>query len=363
VNRTLRISLVAAGVTAGALVGSASALGAATASGASFPSLALTDWCGTSKICSYTSKGSSGGIRDFTAGVVDFAASDAPLTPEQVAALASQRGGVKPLYFPMLLGAISVPVNVEGVNKRVRLLGKTVGDIYAGSITNWNDPRIRADNKGVRFPDAPITVCVRSDGSGTSFGFSNYLQKVSPDFRSKVGSGSQTPAWKAPVIVRGPQNVGVAKCVNDNGNSIGYVDLGDAVRAGLSANIAAVGKRETFKVRRNGKTRTVRRIAYVVPSIRSISQSGNVKTLKADLTHDFSNSSAPGAYPITITSWLLAYSNYTRAGKSSSYADTRRFISYMYTPAAQQRVIPLGFAPLPKAVLDAGNRQLAKMGR
>lgn len=362
-NRTLRNSLVAACVTGGALVASASALGAGTASGASFPSLAMADWCGTSQLCSYTSKGSSGGIRDFNSGVVDFAASDSPLTPEQVADLAAKRGGVTPLYFPTLLGAITVPVNVDGVSKRVKLLGKTVGDIFAGSITNWNDARIRADNKGITFPNAAITVCVRSDGSGTSFGFSNFLQKVSPDFRSKVGSGSQTPAWKAPVVVKGPQNVGVAKCVNDNKNSIGYVDLGDAVRAGLSAKIAAVGKRESFKVRRNGKTKTVRRLAFVLPTVKSISQSGNVKSLKADLTQDFSNSGAPGAYPITITSWLLAYSNYSKAGKGGSFDVTQKFIKFMYTENAQQRLIPLGFAPLPASVRTAGLKQLAKMGK
>jgi phosphate transport system substrate-binding protein len=363
VNRTLRNSLIAACVTGGALVASASAMGAGTASGASFPSLAMADWCGTSQLCSYTSKGSSGGIRDFNSGVVDFAASDAPLTPEQLTDLAAKRGGVTPLYFPTLLGAITVPVNVDGVSKRVKLLGKTVGDIYAGSITSWNDARIRADNKGVTFPNAPITVCVRSDGSGTSFGFSNYLQKVSPDFRSKVGSGSQTPAWKAPIIVKGPQNVGVAKCVNDNKNSIGYVDLGDAARAGLLSKIAAVGKRETFKVRRNGKTRTVRRIAYVVPSVKSISQAGNIKSLKADLTQDFSNSPAVGAYPITITSWLLAYSSYSKAGKADSFDVAQKFIKFMYTENAQQRVIPLGFAPVPDAVRAAGLKQLAKMGK
>ena len=362
-NRTLRNSLAAACVAGGALVATSSALGAGTASGASFPSLAMADWCGTSQLCSYTSKGSSGGIRDFISGVVDFAASDSPLTPEQLADLSAKRGGVTPLYFPTVLGAITVPVNVDGVDKRVKLLGKTVGDIFAGSITSWNDPRIKADNKGISFPNAPITVCVRSDGSGTSFGFSNFLQKVSPDFRSKVGSGSQTPAWAAPVIVKGPQNVGVAKCVNDNKNSIGYVDLGDAARAGLLPKIAAVGKREALKVSRNGKTTTIRRIAFVVPTIKSISQSGNVKKLKADLTQDFSNSSAPGAYPITITSWLLAYSNFTTAGKGGSFEVAQQFIKYMYTEAAQQRLIPLGFSPLPESVRAAGLKQLTKMGK
>ena len=156
-NRTLRNAVVGT-VAGGAIIAlPAVALGAATGSGASFPATAYSKWCQDSGLCSYTSKGSTGGINDLINGVVDFAASDATLTPQQLSDLAAKRGGATPLYFPTLIGAITVPTNIDGVSKGINIDGPTLAGIFQGTITSWNDSRIRKSNPGVSFPSASIT--------------------------------------------------------------------------------------------------------------------------------------------------------------------------------------------------------------
>ena len=165
-KKTLRNSLVATAAGGAALALPALAFGVATGSGASFPATAYSKWCQDSGLCSYTSKGSTGGINDLINGVVNFAASDAPLTAQQTSDLAAKRGGVTPLYFPTLIGTITVDTNIDGISKGINFDGKTLADIFRGAISNWSDARIRKPNPGVTFPNAPITLCVRSDGSG-----------------------------------------------------------------------------------------------------------------------------------------------------------------------------------------------------
>jgi phosphate transport system substrate-binding protein len=364
VKKTVR-TIAVTGVAAAALAGAGSAVAAITGSGATFPRIVYENWCRDSGLCTYTAKGSTGGIRDFINGVVDIAASDATLSQEQLSELAAKRGGVTPLYFPTLLGAITVPVNVQGIQgNRIKLDGKVVGDIFAGAVTRWNDPSIARTNKGLSLPSAPITVCVRSDGSGTSFGFSRYLTKVSPTFKAKVNFG-QTPAWAAPNVIKQPGNAGVANCVKSNQNSIGYVDLGDALNAGLTSYVTAVGRSDvvTKRVRRGGKLvrKRVRVTRYIRPTVASISAAGNLRTIKPDLTIDFSASPAFGAYPITITTWILAYSDYGKAGKRDSLDDVKRFLNYAYSAPAQGKLPSLGFAPLPSPIVAAAKKQLATL--
>jgi len=366
---TRRRASLAAAVTAGGamLLSAAPAFGAGTGSGATFPALVYRDWCQTVG-CSYTAKGSTGGINDFIAGTVDFAGSDAVMTDAQVASLAQRRGGVRPIYLPTLLGAISVPTNTPA--GRLRLDGKVLGEIFSGGITRWNDSRITRLNRGKRLPNAAITVCVRADGSGTSFGFSNYLAKVSPGYRSKVGGASQQPNWTAPVLVRQPGNPGVAQCIKDNANSIGYVDLGDAANAGLTGSVASIGKFEriTVTVRRGNRrvTRVRTREAFTLPSPRTIALAGNVRRFDLanpfKLQFDLVNSSAPGAYPITITTFILAYSDYSQAGKAGSLGDVRAFLNHAYGPG-QRTLGRFGFAPLPAPMLRAARAQAAALQR
>jgi len=357
VNRTLRNALVGT-VAGGALVAlPAIALGAATGSGASFPATAYSKWCQDSGLCSYTSKGSTGGINDFINGVVDFAASDAPLTPQQLSDLSSKRGGVKPLYFPTLIGAITVPTNIDGVSRGINIDGSTLAGIFQGSINSWNDARIRKANPGVRFPSASITKCVRSDGSGTSFGFTSYLSKVSSSFRGSVGA-SQQPNWPSSGVVKGARNPGVASCIKSNSNSIGYVDISDARDAGLTTKFSRVGKSEI--VRKNGKRR--RQTVYILPSAGSASKAANLEQFKSDLTLSLTASPAKGAYPITITTWILAYSNYGSAGKSSSSReDVKRVLNYAYSSAAQDGLRDLRFARLPAGLVTVAKAQLKQI--
>lgn len=353
---------VAIGVTGAVIAGAGTALAAINGSGATFPRIAYQNWCADAgNICNYQGIGSGGGIRAFINGTVDFAASDATLTSQQLSDLASARSGVTPLYFPTLLGAVTVPVNVPGVTgNAMKLDGKTVAGMFDGQIRNWNDPKIKAANPKLALPGNPITVCVRADGSGTSFNFSRYLSKVDSTFKTQVSFG-QTPPWTAPNIIKGTGNAGVANCVKSNPNSVGYVDLGDAINAGLGSNITSIGKSEVVTVKVGKKKKTVRKTVYIRPSTASILAAGNLKTLKPDLTIDFSASPNKGAYPITITTWVLAYSDYTAAGRKDSLADVKTFLNYAYSKPAQDKLTPLGFAPLPANVLAAGKAQLAKL--
>jgi phosphate transport system substrate-binding protein len=342
------------GVVASASLGTGVASAAITGAGATFPRLAYETWCRDSGLCSYTGVGSTRGITSFIGGTVDIAGTDATLTDAQLADLAGKRGGVTPKYFPTLLGAITVPVNIPGVSgNAMKLDGKVVGEIFAGDITTWNHPKIKASNPKLTLPGSPITVCVRSDGSGTSFGFSRYLTKVSPVFKTKVNFG-QTPPWTAPNLIKQPGNPGVANCVKSNQNSIGYVDLGDSLSSGLGPNITSIGRSDIIK--RKGKTQRVTR--YIRPTVDTISAAGNISTIKPDLTIDFSASPVTGAYPIVITTWVLAYSDYGAAGKAGSIGEVKSFLNYAYSSAAQGKLAPLGFAPLPKPIVDAAKKQL-----
>ncbi len=311
-NKTLRksvaMSLAAAGivVTAGASSAFAATL---NMSGATFPQIAYKDFCANGGDCNYTGVGSGTGIRNLVNGVNTLIGSDATLSADQQAQL-----GAPPVYVPTLLGAISVPVNVSGVTgNKLKLTGQQVGDIFAGNITNWKQLRTGLNAKAA-LPNAAITVCVRADASGTSFGFSRFLGKVSKNFLSKVGGGgSQTPPWAAPIIVKSPGNPGVANCVKSTTNSIGYVDLADALRAGLGSNVSAIGASRVVKV---GK-KTKRVTQFVLPSVKTIAAAGDLpkSKIKKDLTIDFSASPVPGSYPIVITTFLVARSTSKNPGQ------------------------------------------------
>ncbi|MFN8110901.1 MAG: phosphate ABC transporter substrate-binding protein PstS [Thermoleophilia bacterium] len=367
----MRTTVAGAALAGGALMmGVTPAMGATVGSGATFPQLVYQNWCKTLG-CTYQGKGSSGGIKDFISGTVDFAGSDAVMTQDQVSQLASQRGGVTPVYIPTLLGAISVPTNTSA--GRLNLDGKVLGDIFDGTITKWNDPKIAALNKGKKLSTGDITVCVRGEGSGTSYGFSNFLSKSSTAFRTKVGGASQTPNWGAPKLVKGTGNPGVAQCVKDNTDSVGYVDLGDAMNAGLTDRVSAIGQTQYVTVKKkkkvHGKVKVIktRKVveSFLLPSGATIAAAGNLKSF--DLTnptavqYSLVASSARNAYPITITTFILAYSNYGKAGKTGSVDDIKKFLNYAYG-AGQDTLATYGFVKLPAAMLTAGKAEAAKIG-
>jgi phosphate transport system substrate-binding protein len=357
----MRTALLGATCGGALVLGAATALGATTGSGSSFARVAYQNWCQSLGSCSYASTGSGAGLAALGAKTVDFAGSDAIPTPDQLSKIQAAGGGTQPLFFPTLLGGISVPVNVSGLKGRLRFDGNTLGRIFDGEITTWNDPAIKKQNPGVKLPSSPITVCVRSDASGTSFGFSRYLTKVSPSFKAKVNF-SQTPPWTAPNLQKGPQNPGVANCIKSNSNSIGYVDLADANNAGLAGQVSAIGKSQVVKVKvkKKGKTTTVsqRKVVYIVPNGKSISLAGNLPSYPANLLVDPSASNVPGAYPIVITTWVVAYGNYSAAGKD--LAGVKQFLNYAYSKG-QSQLLGLGYAPLPDRLLTSGMKQIAKL--
>ena len=352
-NRSLRnvALLSAAGLS---LVGSASAFGKATGSGATFPAIAYQTWCSDSGLCSYTGVGSGSGIKALAAKTVNFAGSDVIMTDAQVATY----GGANVTYVPTLLGAIAIPLNISGVTgNKVKLDGSTLGDIFSGAITAWNDPKITKINKGITFPAAPITVCVRSDASGTSGNLSNFLSKVSASYKAKVSGGgqNQTPAWTAPLKQSASGNAGVANCINTNNNSIGYVDLGDAMRAGLTTNVAAIGQNRIVK----GKGRVMQ---YVIPSTKSIQLGGTptaaqtAKIKAGDLKIDFTASPNSNAYPITTTTFILV-----RAGMPNN-GEVSQVLSYFLGKTAQSKLESLGFVALSGALRTGANKTLSNLG-
>ena len=366
----MRSTVVSAVVGGVAFVGACGVAAASVnGSGASFPNAAYSKWCSDSKLCSYTSKGSGGGITDFTNGVVDFAASDAVLKDDQLAALKSSRGGAGVVYFPTLLGAITVPVNLKDI-KHLRLDGPTVAGIFKGSITKWNDPKIATDNKdvkpAVKLPNSSIAICVRADSSGTSSSFTRYLGNVDADFATKIPASS-TPNWPSGgSILKQPGNAGVANCVKTTDNAIGYVDLADAQNSGLGDKIAAIGAGTVAPVKKNPKKKKAPAAAkktFVLPTSASIAAAAKAPAAANDpnLTPDFTKfaSRIPNAYPITITTWVLAYDDFGKAKKSGSLKGVKDVLNYFYGDTAQKQLAGIGYTALPAALLT---RAKAKVG-
>ena len=346
---------------AGALLGlAAPALGALTGAGSTFAAPAYTKWCGESGLCNYLALGSTAGLNAIGDREVDFAGSDATPAPDQLARIKDAAGGAPPLYFPTLLGGISIPTHLSGVSTYLRFDPDALGRIFAGGIVRWNDPAIARSNPGLRLPNAPITACVRADGSGTSAAFSRYLAQVSPSFRTMVGV-SQTPGWRAPHLSPATGSQGVVGCVHDQANSIGYVDLRDAVQDGMGGRISAIGQSGPGSgLRADTPGRGARSHAvYVRPNSTSIAAAGNLRSVPPNLLVDLSNSTAPGAYPITITTWIVAYGDYAKAGRDLT--GVRDWLDYVYSDRAQGQLADLGYARLPPPLLAAARAQMAEL--
>src|SRR5438094_6714313 len=201
--------------------------------GATFPSIIYQDWILTYSQThpdvklNYQSIGSGGGIRQFSDGTVDFGGTDAPMTDSAIAAI---QGNV--LHIPTVLGAIVVTYNVPGVTQQLKFTPDVIAGIFLGTITKWNDARIASVNPGVTLPATDIVVVHRSDGSGTSFGFTDYLSKVSPEWAQKVGKGTSV-RW--PVGLGGKGDEGVGSSVGQTPGAIGYIELGYATANKLPA--------------------------------------------------------------------------------------------------------------------------------
>lgn len=303
-----------------------------TGAGATFPFPLYSNWFATWAARSgvrinYQSIGSGGGIRQFTKGTVDFGATDAPMKDDQMAAVA---GNV--LHIPTVIGSVALTVNLPTLaGRRLRLDAATIAAIYLGHITSWQDPRLRTLNPGVRFPDLDIVVVHRSDGSGTTYVFSDYLSKVSAEWAREVGRGT---AVRWPAGLGGKGNEGVTAQVKLLEGSIGYVETGYAIANGLP-----------FAEVRNAAGQ------WMVPTLESATAAAMSVDWRpeSDFRVSITDAAAPGAYPITSLTWLLIYRDNpdTRAAR-----ELRDFLAWMISPEAQEQARQLHYAPLPPAILQ-----------
>jgi phosphate transport system substrate-binding protein len=318
--------------------GVASAADTLNGAGASFPAPIYQKWFEEYKAktgiqINYQPNGSGAGIKQLTEGTVDFGASDMAMTDAQIKGLK-----VKPLHFPTVLGAVVLTYNVPGVTAELNFSGPTIAGIFMGSITKWNDAKIRADNPGVNLPakDNDIIVVHRSDGSGTSFIFTDFLSKVSPEWKSKVGANT---ALQWPIGLGGAQNAGVTALVKQTPNAIGYVELIYAIQQKLGyANVKnAAGK-------------------FVKPSFDSVTAAAAaMKEMPEDFRVSITYGPGDKAYPISSFTWLLIPGQISDPAKKKSITG---FLTWMLTDG-QKEAQGLGYAPLPAAVVAKEKKQIA----
>ena len=324
---------------------------ALTGAGATFPNPIYSKWFDaynkkTGVQINYQSIGSGGGIKQYTEGTVDFGASDGPMTDEQLQAV-----GGHVLHIPTVMGAVVLTWNLPALgDKQLHFDGPAVADIYLGKITKWNDKRLVALNPGVDLPNTDIIVVHRSDGSGTSYIFTDYLSKVSAEWKDKVGKATSVN-W--PVGLGGKGNEGVTQQVKQTEGALGYVEL-----------IYAIANKLPYGQVKNAAG------AFVTPSLESVTQAAASAKFENNTDFRVSITNAPGqaSYPISSFTWLLVRPDMKDAAKAKAMKD---FLEWMIGPEAQGMAPELEYASLPKEVtglikerlqtLKAGGKTLAGM--
>jgi phosphate transport system substrate-binding protein len=282
----------------------------------------------------YQSVGSGAGINNLLQGIVDFGATDAPLSDAQLAQ--STKGTI--LHIPVTLGAVAISYNLSAVSGHVNLTGPIIANIFLGTIKFWDDSQIKAVNAGVTLPHQSITVVHRSDGSGTTGIFTHYLAVVSTDWQSKVGAGT-TVNW--PTGVGGKGNAGVAAQIKSTPGSIGYNELAYVLANNISyaAVQNAAGK-------------------LVLPSIDGAkAAAAGVTTIPDDLRYYIVNAPGDGVYPISGYTWAIVYKNQSNADKGAAVANMLWWITH----DGQQYSAPLKYAPLPDNIVSKDEAQIKAM--
>jgi phosphate transport system substrate-binding protein len=322
----LKLSMVLALVAA--LAGVSSAQTNLNGAGATFPNPIYQKWFSeyhnehNNVQINYQSIGSGGGIKQLQSGTVDFGASDGPMTDEQLAQTPQ-----KVFHIPTVLGAVVPTYNIQGVSQELKFTGDVIADIFLGNITKWNDPRIAKANPGVKFPDEDIAVVHRSDGSGTTYIFTDFLSKVSPAWKDKVGK-STSVNW--PVGLGGKGNEGVSGMVKQTEGSIGYVEL-----------IYALSNKMPYGSVQNTAGQ------FVKASLDSVTAAAaSVKEMPDDFRVSITNAPGKTAYPISSFTWLLVPAEWTDATKEKAFVD---FLNWM-VDKGQSMTEQLAYAPLPKNV-------------
>ncbi len=302
-----------------------------TGAGATFPNPIYTKWFDaynkkTSVQINYQSIGSGGGIRQFTEGTVDFGATDGPMNESQIAAT-----NANVLHVPTVMGAVVVTYNLPGVgDTKLKFDGNTLVDIFMGRITKWNDKRIAGLNPGAKLPDIDLIVVHRSDGSGTTYVFTDYLNKFSREWKDKVGYATSVN-W--PVGLGGKGNEGVTQQVKQVEGAVGYVEL-----------IYAISNKLPYGVIKNAEGK------FVEPSLESVTAAAASAKLSKNTDFRVSITNAPGAasYPISSFTWLLVPKDAKNPAKAKLLKD---FLTWMITPEAQVMANDLHYASLPKEVV------------
>ncbi len=280
----------------------------------------------------YQSIGSGGGILQLTNKTVDFGASDGPLNDEQTA-----KFGVPVLHIPQASGAVVITYNLPGDNNNIGLTPDIIADIFLGKIKTWNDPRIISINKGVNIPAFPILVAHRSDGSGTTNIFTNYLSKVSAEWKTKVGSAG---AVNWPSGLGGKGNEGVAGLVKQTPGAIGYVEL-----------IYALQNKMDYAKIQNKKGK------FIIPSIASVTAAGNVK-MPDDAKIFITDTDAADGYPIAGFTWVLIYKEQNYNGRSKDRATKLLKLLWWNIHEGQAFTQPLNYSPLSKEALKIAEKIL-----
>ncbi len=312
--------------------------------GASFPYPMYSKWFdeyhkknGNIQI-NYQSIGSGGGIKQVTEGTVDFGASDGPMNDDQLKAFQDKHGfGI--LHFPTVLGADVPTYNIPGVNAELTFTPDAIAGIFLGKITKWNDPTIAGANAGVKLPANDIVVVHRSDGSGTSYIWTDYLSKVSDDWKNKVGKGTSVN-W--PVGLGGKGNEGVAGLIKQTPNAFGYVELIYAIQNSMPYG----------KVKNSSGTTVKADLASVTAAA-----AGAAKDMPADFRVSITNAPGKNAYPISSFTWLLIPEKFSDASKRDAI---KGFVSWMLTDG-QNDTEALSYAKLPKEVVAMEKQALAKV--
>jgi phosphate ABC transporter phosphate-binding protein len=281
----------------------------------------------------YTSMGSGSGIQQMMAQTLDFGCSDAPMTDKQMAEAKSKNGDV--VHIPLVMGA-DVPAYNLKISQTLKFTGPVLADIFLGKITKWNDPALKAINPGVDLPDQGIAVCHRSDGSGTTYIWADYLAKVSPEWKEKVGVST---SLKFPVGVGNKGNEGVAGFVKSNEGAIGYVELIYALQNGIKFGSVQ---------NRAGN--------FVTADLASVAAAGATAEIPDDLRYSLTNPDGKDVYPIAGTNWAIVYVKQPEA-KKQAIVD---FLTWV-THDGQELCEPLHFARLPQSLVQKVEKKLERI--
>jgi len=311
--------------------------------GATFPYVIYSKWFDvyhqkTGIEFNYQSIGSGGGIKQVIEGTVDFGASDAPMSEDQMKEVKEKRG-TEILHIPTVMGAVVITYNLPSVGQGLKLTSDVLSDIYLGKITKWNDLRITSINQGKKLPDEAIFVIHRSDGSGTTNIYSGYLSKVSETWKSKVGQGTSVN-W--PVGLGGKGNEGVAGLVKQTEGSIGYVELAYAKQNNLPYS--------SLKNKAGN---------FVLPTFDAVSAAaaGFINNMPADLRVEITNADGKDSWPISGFTWLLIYKNMKSKEKAQAVVN---FLKWAVTDG-EKYAKDLYYAPLPPEVVKLDQKKIEQI--